>query len=274
MQASPQREPKRQEKRPPLEGRAFPYRMKDLCELTGLERQAIHFYIQEGLVPEGHKTGRNMAFYGEEHLERIRLIKRLQREQFLPLRAIAAVLNGAESDFEPAQRTLLLEVKAKLDGKPVVSSPKETVAVEPLLAAHGLEARDFSEMVAAGLLAVVEVRSSRGDKGGRGARMLAEDAWQIELFGELRRAGFTRELGFTVDDLRLYADAVDRLFAEEKKLLLSRLGHLEPDAIASRVERALPIIGTLLSRYHTTRARHFFAALGETPKPRPRKNGT
>ena len=45
------------------------YRMKDLCELTGLPRQVIHFYIQQGLVPEGHKTGPNMAYYGEEHLE-------------------------------------------------------------------------------------------------------------------------------------------------------------------------------------------------------------
>ena len=29
------------------------YRMKDLCEATGLPRQAIHFYIQQGLLPPG-----------------------------------------------------------------------------------------------------------------------------------------------------------------------------------------------------------------------------
>ena len=45
--------------RPPAA--AHPYRMKDLCELTGLPRQVIHFYIQQGLVPPGVKTGRNMA---------------------------------------------------------------------------------------------------------------------------------------------------------------------------------------------------------------------
>ena len=33
------------------------YRMRDLCSITGLSRQAIHFYIQQGLVPEGTKTG-------------------------------------------------------------------------------------------------------------------------------------------------------------------------------------------------------------------------
>ncbi len=78
---------------------AFPYRMKDLCERTGLLRQVIHFYIQQGLVPEGHKTGRNMAYYGEEHVERILLVRRLQHERFLPLRAIKALLNEQDEAF-------------------------------------------------------------------------------------------------------------------------------------------------------------------------------
>ncbi len=246
---------------------AFPYRMKDLCELTGLERQAIHFYIQEGLVPEGRKTGRNMAFYGEAHLERIRLIKKLQKEQFLPLRAIAAVLNGSENDFAPEQRALLLEVKSKLRGNVIVSTKTETVSVGPLLAEHGLEERDFEEMVQAGLIAVSEGRA----RSLRSARIQAADAWQLELFGELRRAGFTRELGFGARDFSLYVDAIEKLFAEEKKILMARLGHLPPDTIASVVDRSLPIIGAMLERYHTTTARHFFAALGETPAKRTRR---
>ncbi|HMY59542.1 MAG TPA: MerR family transcriptional regulator, partial [Pseudomonadota bacterium] len=71
-------------------------RMKDLCARTGLPRQAIHFYIREGLLPEGRKTGRNMAYYGEEHIERIALIRRLQEERFLPLRAIKVVLGAKD----------------------------------------------------------------------------------------------------------------------------------------------------------------------------------
>ena len=34
------------------------YRMGELCTLTGLPRQVIHFYIHEGLLPEGTKTGK------------------------------------------------------------------------------------------------------------------------------------------------------------------------------------------------------------------------
>ena len=69
------------------------YRMRDLCALTGLSRQAIHFYIQQGLLPPGHKTGRNTAFYGPEHVERVNVIRRLQHELFLPLKAIRALLD-------------------------------------------------------------------------------------------------------------------------------------------------------------------------------------
>ena len=34
-----------------LDEERWRYRMKDLCEATGLPRQAIHFYIQQGLLP-------------------------------------------------------------------------------------------------------------------------------------------------------------------------------------------------------------------------------
>ena len=74
------------------------YRMKDLCERTGLPRQAIHFYIQQGLLPQGHKTGRNMAYYDVALVPRIQRIKELQRTRFLPLKVIKSVLDESELD--------------------------------------------------------------------------------------------------------------------------------------------------------------------------------
>src|SRR5688500_20290219 len=94
---------------------ARPFRMRDLCEMTGLSRQAIHFYIQQGLVPEGRKTGRNMAWYGPEHVERLQLVRRLQEERFLPLKAIRALLDGETAPLDPAKRALLPDVGARLD---------------------------------------------------------------------------------------------------------------------------------------------------------------
>ena len=45
-------------------------------------------YLREGLLPEPVKTSRNMAYYPAEFVERIRLIKQLQEERFMPLRVI------------------------------------------------------------------------------------------------------------------------------------------------------------------------------------------
>ena len=57
----------------------YTLRMRDLCEATGLDRQAVHFYIQQGLLPPGRKTGRNMAWYTHAHVERLDLIKAKRR---------------------------------------------------------------------------------------------------------------------------------------------------------------------------------------------------
>ena len=76
--------------------------------------QAIHFYIQQGLLPPGRKTGRNMAWYTEEHVERLHLIKKLQHERFLPLKAIKALFDGEDGVFSPRQHAFLAGVKERL----------------------------------------------------------------------------------------------------------------------------------------------------------------
>ena len=55
----------------------------------------IKHYLREGLLGDDDgivRTSRNMAWYPPEYVERIRLIKRLQEERFLPLRLIKELL--------------------------------------------------------------------------------------------------------------------------------------------------------------------------------------
>jgi len=92
-------------------------------------------------------------------------------------------------------------------------------------------------------------------------RIAEDDIWMIETFGEMRRLGFTRELGFTVADVAFYEEAMSRLFREEMRLLSRRLSHLPPDEAAPMIERALPVIHTFLTRYHAQRVRDFFGSL-------------
>jgi len=71
---------------------------KELLKISELAEQAevpvatVRHYLREGLLPEPVKTSRNMAYYPPEFVERIRTIKRLQEERFMPLRVIKDTL--------------------------------------------------------------------------------------------------------------------------------------------------------------------------------------
>jgi DNA-binding transcriptional MerR regulator len=233
----------------------WPYRMKDLCDLTGLPRQVIHFYIQQGLVPEGRKTGRNMAYYGDEHLERVRLVRKLQHERFLPLKAIKAVIEGRDEMFSPAQRDLLVDVKRHLERSGVApAASTQTLELGEAMRRAGVDREDVRQLVEQGLVAHDE-----GDDGE--PRIAVDSMWLLELLGQLRKAGFTRALGFEARELAMYEEAIAALFRKEAALLTRRLAELPPAEVAEVVERSLPIVGTLLARWHDTKARELFAAL-------------
>lgn len=236
----------------PAGGPSLPYKMKDLCERAGLSRQVVHFYIQQGLLPEGRKTGRNMAWYGEAHLERLRLIRQLQEERFLPLKAIRAMLEERDDAFTPRQRELITEVRQRIG--PALGAgtgTPATVSATELLRRTGVKRAELDHMVELGLLAMRQERGSMV--------LASDDVYIVELWGQLREAGFTAELGFTVDDLTMYVEALAGLLAREAKLLTERLAGLPPGKGAELVGRALPLINTFLARYHSTQARNFLA---------------
>ena len=67
-------------------------RMGELAEAAGVSAGTIKHYLREGLLPEPVKTSRNMAWYPQEFVSRVQLIKQLQEERFLPLKVIKEVL--------------------------------------------------------------------------------------------------------------------------------------------------------------------------------------
>jgi len=233
----------------------FPFKMKDLCERTGLPRQVIHFYIQQGLVPEGHKTGRNMAYYGDEHVERVLLVRKLQHERFLPLKAIRALLEERDEAFSPAQRKQLVDVRAHLGPslRPRDERPA-TIDVSEELARLGLLPDDVDGMVEAGILATVVTDDGR-------TLIARDDVWLLEMWADVRRAGFTRELGFSSRDLSIYERAISLMFQGETQLLAPRLNAVPPAEAAQMLERVLPLVHAFIARYHVARAKSFLSTL-------------
>ena len=235
-----------------LDRERWPYRMKDLCERTGLDRQTVHFYIAKGLVPEGHKTKANMAYYGEEHLERLRLVLELKNERFLPLDTIRALLDGEDDGFSPEQRALLVQVKDRVaDVLTANRGSGSTVAIAPLLRKHAVTRDELRKLEQLGLLGTVKIRGVQ--------HIPQDDVWVIELWAGLREAGFGGELGFGVEDLANYVTAIDELFEREVRELTPRLAKLPPDQVAELFRRGLPLVNSFLARYHQAKARNFFA---------------
>ena len=231
-------------------------KMKDLCDATGLPRQAIHFYIQQGLVPPGSKTGRNMAYYGEEHITRLKLIKKLQHERFLPLKAIRALLDDQESQFSQVQRSLLLEVKQRFTTSLLTqpTAPDVGVDADEACARHGVERADLDRMIEIGLL------GTREDELGK-TTLAQDDVWILAAWGEIQKLGFAKDLGFRVDDIQILMEVVQDLFNREAILLASRMDRLPPERAAEMIERALPIIHSFLTGFHVAKIRNFFASI-------------
>ena len=84
-------------------------RMGELAEASGVSAATIKHYLREGLLPEPVKTSRNMAYYPAEFVERIRLIKQLQEERYMPLRVIKDLL-----DEDPDRARALIELGDRL----------------------------------------------------------------------------------------------------------------------------------------------------------------
>jgi DNA-binding transcriptional MerR regulator len=230
--------------------------MKDLCDRTGLPRQAIHFYIQEGLLPEGEKTGRNMAYYGEAHLERLKLIRQLQHERFLPLRAIRAILDEEDEGFTQPQRRFFLDLKHRLGPLEVAGGAADEAALvplHPLLLRAGVSREDADEFARMGVLHVSKKKGRQ--------HIAKEDAWMIELWGELRASGFTKARGFVPADVAVFAGALETMFANERAMLRGRLAELPPAAVAKMVESAIPLLNQFMARYHESLIRKFFASI-------------
>ncbi|MFO0557710.1 MAG: MerR family transcriptional regulator [Polyangiales bacterium] len=73
------------------------FKLDELAEKADVSPRTIRYYVQRGLLAPPVFRGRDTA-YGEGHLVRLRVIKRLQDERFLPLDAIAVELEGKSDD--------------------------------------------------------------------------------------------------------------------------------------------------------------------------------
>ena len=78
------------------------YTLSDVCEMTGVSRRNVRYYIQEGLVDRPNGAGRG-AWDGRDHLIQLMVIGHWQAEG-LSLQRIRDLLQAKDSKTLPPPR--------------------------------------------------------------------------------------------------------------------------------------------------------------------------
>ncbi|MFL5831786.1 MAG: MerR family transcriptional regulator [Solirubrobacteraceae bacterium] len=199
-------------------------KMSELAERSGVSAGTIKHYLREGLLGSDDRvvrTSRNMAYYPVEFVERVRLIKRLQEERFMPLRVIREVM--AE---DPERAARLIELEDRILERAIAARETGRTSRTKVRETYDVPANVLERLEEIGVL----TPTTRGYD--------ADDVAIIEAISRFRAGGYEQAIGFTVYDTLRYREALEPLVDEEVRVLLERLaGRVE-------VERAVEIIAS------------------------------
>ena len=196
-------------------------KMSELAERSGVSAGTIKHYLREGLLGQGDdvvRTSRNMAYYPPDYVDRIRTIKRLQGERYMPLRAIKDALESAAADRDD-ERVAVAEARRRYEiPQNVLERLKDIGVLTPTTKGYD-----------------------------------ADDVKIIEAISRFRAGGYDEALGFTVYDTLRYQQALAPLVEEEVAVLLERVaGEVSVDRaveiIASGREPLRDLIGAMHSK--------------------------
>ncbi len=212
-------------------------RMGELAEAAGVSAGTIKHYLREGLLPEPVKTSRNMAYYPPEFAGRIRLIKQLQEERFLPLKVIRDLLD--RDDAEPARLRAMIELEDRILEQ-ALAGERERIPAE--------EVRSRYEVPREVLDRLAELEVLSPDRSGYSP----SDVRIVEAISRFRAGGYDERLGFTVYDTLRYKQALEPLVVEEVEVLTQRLaGDLDPDRAMELIEAGAQPLNDLIAALHT-----------------------
>jgi len=209
-------------------------RMGELAEASGVPAPTIKHYLREGLLPEPVKTSRNMAYYPPEFVDRIRLIKQLQEERFMPLKAIKSVL-----DEDPARARALVELEDRILDRALSAERTRTSATE-------VRERYRVPREVLDRLEKLEVLSpnTRGYS--------PSDIKIIEAISRFRAGGYDEQIGFTVYDTLRYKTALEDLVREEVAMVIDRLAEeVPPERVVEMLESGAQPLQDLIAALHT-----------------------
>ena len=149
----------------------------ELAHLSGLPSRTIRFYNTQGLLPPPVMQGR-VAYYDDEHLMVLNIIKQLKDQQNLPLETIRQML-----EIRAAQGEVMMNLALKQRLlRPLGAGGQDTrLSKEALLKQTGAKAEYIDELTKQGLLFPVQADGEEMYSG--------DDVLLIELYERLDYMG-------------------------------------------------------------------------------------
>ena len=213
-------------------------RMGELAEASGVSAATIKHYLREGLLPQPVKTSRNMAWYSPDYVDRIKLIKRLQEERYLPLKVIKRILKSEPDQVEARLQmgdTLLARSQQMVSGRGITR--------KQAIAKLGLPDDVLDGFERIGALDPIESKN--------GKRYGQADAEFLSAIAAFREGGYGEALGFTIYDALIYMRHLEALARDEVDVISEKLpGKLSADEAADLIERGHAPMRDLLSAIH------------------------
>jgi DNA-binding transcriptional MerR regulator len=152
-------------------------RIDDLAHLSGVPGRTIRFYNTQGLLPPPLMRGR-VAYYNQEHLLVLGIIRELRERQNLPLETIKQLL---EIRAQQGDVQMNLAIKQRLLHALSAGGTQVRLSKEELAQQCGAQPRQIDELVEQGLLFPLEIEGEPLFSG--------DDVLLLELYQHLEQLG-------------------------------------------------------------------------------------
>jgi DNA-binding transcriptional MerR regulator len=202
-----------------------------------------------------------VAFYDESYVERVKLIKELQRKKFLPLDVIREIISSDDSKLSEAERELISEAKsgiAKLD-----DSGDEGECEPKTLA----ELSQLAELPEEEILELERCEIISSFQGEDGAKNYPEHDIRIaQAFAKCRKGDILSKERFEVETFRLQSDLIAMMALEEtRRFIKSYSGQpaeYGTDLLAKNALEAVEDLNDFICQIHRKQAREALKSFG------------
>lgn len=228
-------------------------KMQELSQATGVSGGTIRYYVRQGILPKPVKTHRNMAYYDESYIQRIRIIKELQEKRYLPLNIIKMIVSSRDLAINGEERRILREMERPLFGESLLSGNARPMTREELCEHAGFEEENLKVLESMGMI------EADGD-----GRFDQECVQIVEILSEIRQIGLTEELDFQVEHLQIHLDLMEFLARKEIEIFTKRIARkgMSSDQIHRLAQDAINSLNKMLPILHRRMVRKITEELG------------